>query len=89
MHGFVYINPIFLAICFLVVLGWAKFATWISTDLKQLTDQNETVWRSVLLGSLGLNILLWIFIPNFAGALIANLVVIGGVFGYYTKVRIV
>jgi general secretion pathway protein E len=88
MHGFIYINPIFAVVCFVVILGWARFATWISTDLKLLTDQNEVVWRSVLLGSLGLNVLLWIFLPNFAAALIANLVVIGAVFGYYTKVRV-
>ena len=88
MHGFVYINPSFLIICFLLFLGWAKFATWINTDLKQLTEVNETVWRSILLGSIALNILLWIFIPNFAAALIANVVVIGGVFGYYAKVRV-
>ncbi|MGC8559076.1 MAG: GspE/PulE family protein [Phycisphaerae bacterium] len=88
MHGFVYVNPVFLIVFFLIILGWAKFATWISTDLDQLNDQNETVWRSVLLGSFGLNLLLWIIIPNFAGALITNLIVIGGIFGYYIKIRV-
>lgn len=88
MQAFIYINPIFAVICFAFILGWAKFTTWIGTDLKQLTDQNEVAWRAVLLGSVVLNILLWIVIPNFAVALIGNLVVIGAIFGYYVKVRV-
>lgn len=87
MHGFVYINPVFVGIAFLLTLAWVKFASWINGDLKQLTDQNLVAWQSALLGSVGLNTLLWILVPNFAIALIANVLIIGGVFGYYYRVR--
>jgi len=86
--GFIYVNVIYLAIAAALLLFWAKLVVWINEDLLLLKQQKPIFWRYILLGSLGLIILLWILVPNFWLALLCNLVICGGLIGWYWKVRV-
>lgn len=88
MLGFIYVNFIFLALATALILFWAKLAVWINEDVQLLKQQNPVFWRYLLLASISLIILLWIVVPNFWLALLCNLLICGGLTGWYWKLRV-
>ena len=82
-----YINVAFFVLALALMLLWARMAIWISADLAGLTDQPVMVWKSALLGSLLLMTIVWLIIPSFYIAFPLNILIAGGIFGWYWKIR--
>src|ERR1700722_19618856 len=88
MHENLYINPIYWLLAFLGLCVWARFCTFVSRDVQQLRSQNIYLWKGLAAGSLALVIFLWLVLPSFWLALLAQLLICGGVLAFYWMVRV-
>jgi type II secretory ATPase GspE/PulE/Tfp pilus assembly ATPase PilB-like protein len=86
---FDYVNVIYWLIAFASLLAWARFATFVSADVSQnLVEEPEVPWRLGMIGGLLVMLLMYILMPNFWLALVANLVIAGGLIGFYQTKRV-
>jgi len=88
MFDHIFVNPIYWVLAVSLVLGWARFAMWVSEDVKQFRKpENELFWRSVVLCTLLVLIVLWMIIPLFWIALPLGAMIFAGVFYWYDMAR--
>jgi type II secretory ATPase GspE/PulE/Tfp pilus assembly ATPase PilB-like protein len=89
MFDHIFVNPIYWVLAIAVVLCWARFAMFVSEDVKAFrTPQAEILWRSVVLGAFFLLIVVWMIVPFFWIALPLDLVIFAGVFFWYDTTRV-
>ncbi len=82
-----YINVLFLLLALGLMILWARMAVWIHVDMANLTNQPVLVWKSVLVGSLLLMTIIWMIVPTFYAAFPVNLLIAGGTFAWYWRIR--
>ncbi len=89
MAFFDYLNLIEWLVALAGLLGWLRFATFISEDVtKNLVDQPEIPWK---LGSVGIAVVMlivYIVVPNFWAAIAINAVIAGTFIAVFWVVRV-
>lgn len=86
---FEYINIVYWLIAIVFILAWARFATFVSTDVHEnLVRENELMWRLVAMGVLTLIVFVFIIMPSFWLALPLNLLFAGGGVAWYWMTRV-
>ena len=89
MPFFDYLNLIEWVVALASLIGWLRFATFMSEDITQnLVDQPEIPWK---LGSAGVAVVMlivYIVMPNFWAGLAINFVITGTVVGLFWVLRV-
>ena len=88
MLAYLYINPAYWLIAGATLLFWGRFSAWVAADLENLKKQSDLLWKSVMLATLAVILLIWIVIPNFFISFLLNLAVGAGVIAWYWRTRV-
>jgi len=88
MPSIMYVNPIFWLVAVSMLIGWARFATWLAHDVSRLQRQSELQWKFIGLGVLLVATLVWILVPWFALAMPINVLLMGGIVAWYWMARV-
>lgn len=88
MNLFEYLNLVYWLIAVAGLLAWARFAAFVSRDVATLSTLPELMWRVIVLSAL--LVMTWVFIlmPSFWVALPLNMMIGGGVVGWYWMMRV-
>lgn len=88
MSLFAYLNPLYWLLAAGGLIGWTLFAAWVARDVENLRKTPELPWKIIPLATLPVLVFLLLLMPSFWLSLPVNLLVAGGVLGWYWKVRV-